>query len=247
MIRLALTLSKNKVPVIYELGHYLADNILSKVNMVVAKKNKSDDLIFLNGKNGRTFDFPPLYKKVIERYIPNVQKYDDIVKDFHADRGMYQHRFESLKKTIRQPEAEKYVKFVEDIMRKAEIIREDEIITPMSLLSQFSSFGYNNRLITGKEKKYQILHNLLKSKDTTDLYIRLDNQIKDISIYDLKRTLIMEGGPDRYGTILLHNSKWKIFISRHGVSITDRKKQKDYSVSEPNKNGEVLNDFLKYF
>ncbi len=44
-ISLAQTLSKNTNPTIYELGHYLADNVLAKVCMVIAKRNDRDELI----------------------------------------------------------------------------------------------------------------------------------------------------------------------------------------------------------
>ena len=40
-ISLALTLSKNKNPTIYELGHYLADNVLSKI----LKMEKMEELL----------------------------------------------------------------------------------------------------------------------------------------------------------------------------------------------------------
>jgi len=58
MVSLAKTLIKNEIPVIYELGHYLADNVLSKVSMIILAEKKRVDLIFKNGKSGRTVDFP---------------------------------------------------------------------------------------------------------------------------------------------------------------------------------------------
>jgi len=85
-LSLAITLSKNKNPTIYELGHYLVDNILSKFCMVIAKRNDKDELIFKNGKNGYTHDFDFLYKNIIEKYYPELPEYDLIVKKYHADR-----------------------------------------------------------------------------------------------------------------------------------------------------------------
>ena len=100
MISLAKNLAKNEIPIIYELGHYLADNVLSKVCMVAMAQNNRKDLIFENKKDGRTCDFPILYKNMQQTFYQNLKSYEEIVQDFHIERSIYQHRFESLKQEM---------------------------------------------------------------------------------------------------------------------------------------------------
>ena len=156
MISLARTLVKSEIPVTYELGHYLADNVLSKVSMIILAEKNRPDLIFKNGTSGRTVDFPVLYNNLQQNYFQSIKEYDDLVKEYHADRSMYQHRFESLKMTLRQPEAEKYVDFVIEVMRKTGILGINELIPDINLFSG-ASINLDHK-INYKQIKYQKLH-----------------------------------------------------------------------------------------
>ncbi len=207
MIILARNLTKNEIPEIYELGHYLADNVLSKVSMIILAENKRPDLIFKNNKDGRTLDFPDLYKNMQQNYFSNIKVYNNVVKDYHADRSMYQHRFESLKMTFRQPEAEKYVDFVIDVMKKTGILGTNESLPHTNLMTG-SSIIYDYK-IESKKEKYQEFYDLLKNPQMKDVNIALKNKLNVSLLNNLRDDLVMEFHRSRNDRILI-NSDWRI-------------------------------------
>lgn len=242
-ISLALTLSKNKNPTIYELGHYLADNVLSKICMVIAKRNDRDDLIFKNGKNGYTHDFDFLYKHIIEKYYPELPEYDLIVKKYHADRGFYQHRFESLEKIFRQPEADKYVDFVIDLMRKTEILGKYESLPSINM---YSGNIRQDLSISSKQQRYQKFYDTLKDTSNENRDNAIYVQIKGLQ-FNIERDFNMIFN-NSYGVKFFHNAFWTIDILGTSFNIHNQKKtEKAYSSGHPNENLDVLNEFLDYY
>jgi len=244
MISLASTLIKNEIPEIYELGHYLADNVLSKVSMIILAEKKRPDLIFKNRKGGRTLDFPDLYKNMQQNYFSNIKEYEDVAKEYHADRSIYQHRFESLKMTIRQPEAEKYVDFVIEVMRNTGILGKNESL-PYINLKTGSTILYDLK-IKPQQKKYQELYDLLKSPQMKDVLIALNNKLDYLLLNNLKEDLIMKFHRSRNYT-MLSNSDWHVEIIRGSIYLKNEKSNEQFSYTEPTKNVHVLEDFLAYF
>jgi len=241
-ISLARKLSINKNPTIYELGHYLADNILAKVCMVIAKRNDRDDLIFKNGKNGYTHNFDFLYKNIIEKYYPELPKYELIVKKYHADRGFYQHRFDSLEKIFRQAQAKKYVDFVIEVMRKTGILGQYENLPIINLYSGSIQQDYS---IRSKQKKYQKFYDTLKDRTNENqvnaIYIQI-NGIRNNVEEDFSLMFFNNGGMK-----FLRNANWELYIGRIEFSIHNQKTNEGYSSSQPEENLHVLNDFLDYY
>lgn len=244
MISLAKNLAKNEIPIIYELGHYLADNVLSKVCMVVMAEKNRKDLIFKNKRDGRTYDFPILYKNMQQNFPQNLKSYNEIVKDFHIERSIYQHRYESLKQTFRQPEAEKYVDFVIDTMRKTKILGNGESLPYIRLMNK--NLTHQDYKINYKQRKYQELYNILKNPKSDDININLRNKFDFAMIQRLKEDLIMEHHGSR-GNIKLHNSKWSIDMFFNEISIHNEKSNEIFSYGELISNKHVLEEFLKYF
>ncbi len=248
MLSYAIALSDSQVATVYELGHYLADNILIKVFLAVAIENGEEQQTYTITKSGkrRTKNFDELYKKFLKKFYPKIPNYDPDIKDFHEERNIYQHDVESFDMTMRQPRAKSYVELVERIMRMVGIIKVDEIIHPTKLLTSMGAYDFTKRQIKIKDTKYQKLHDLFKKKYDDDIHIEFEHAINAISSSDLKKTLKMEGGKS-HGMWSLHNSKWDIQISRYGVGVHRGKNGKGYSLDEPNKNTDVLKDFLEYF
>ncbi len=244
MVSLAKTLIKNEIPVIYELGHYLADNVLSKVSMIILAEKNRVDLIFENGESGRTVDFPALYKNMQQNYFPNILEYDDLVKEHHADRSMYQHRFESLKMTIRQPEAEKYVDFVIEVMRKTGILGKNELLPYINLFSG-ASINLDHK-INYRQIKYQNLYNLLKNPHMKDVDIALNNLLDYALVNSLKEDLIMELFKSKYDTTL-SNSDWSLSFTRGYMFLRNKASNESFIYAKPEENIHVLKDFLSYF
>jgi len=59
-----------------------------------------------------------LYKTILEKYHPNVLKYDEIIRKYHRNRITYNHDIISLDFSIRKPFAINYIKCVEDILKE---------------------------------------------------------------------------------------------------------------------------------
>jgi len=241
-ISLARTLSKKKNATIYELGHYLADNVLAKVCMVIAKKINKDELIYVNRKSGYTHPFDFLYKNIIEKYYPELPKYKEIAKKYHADRGFYQHHFESLEKIFRQPEAEKYVDFVIDVMRKTEILGKYE---NLQLINMYSGNIRQDLTLSSKQKKYQKFYETLKDISNENRVNAIYIQIDDIQ-YNIKKDFEMIYKNNRW-TRTFFNAYWIIDIHDTILDLHNQKTAKDYSSGHPNENLDVLNEFLDYY
>ncbi len=242
-ISFAQTLSKKKNPTIYELGHYLADNVLAKVCMVIAKRKNKDNLIYRNGKSGYTHNFDFLYKNIIEKYYPELPEYDLIVKKYHADRGFYQHRFESLKKIFRQSEAEKYVDFVVEVMRKTEILEKYESLPSINIY--YGNIRQDPSIVS-KQNKYQKFYDTLKDTSDENRVNAIYVQIKSLR-FSIERDFNMIFNDSR-GMKFFRNAYWTMDIRSTVLNIHNQKKTgKAYSTDHPNENLGVLNEFLDYY
>jgi len=242
MLEYALSLSESPIPEMYELGHYLADNILTKICFAVAIDKQEEGQIYTS--IGWTKSFPDLYKDHIKAHYAQVPDYDPDIKKFHEDRNVYQHKLDFFDRTMRQPRAKSYVDIVENIMRTVGIIKSGEIIRPSSLSSSIRTYDYSKHQIKAKEIKYQELYDLFKIKNDADIYIKFENKIKEI--YDLSKILNMKSGIS-HGMRYFHNSKWDINISYHGVSIHSNELKQGYALNEPNQETNVLDNFLQYY
>jgi len=175
MLRYAMTLAESPIPEMYELGHYLADNILTKVCFAVAIDKGVEQKIY-KSKN-RTKDFPDLYKDHLKHYYIQLPDYDPHIKDFHKDRNVYQHEIECFDRTMRQPRAKAYVDLVEDIMKVVGIIKSGEIIRPANL----SPFGTSDLSIQQNktlEAKYKVkeLINILENYENIKNNVNLEKK-----------------------------------------------------------------------
>ncbi|MFW9999384.1 MAG: hypothetical protein ACFE9Q_16105 [Candidatus Hodarchaeota archaeon] len=243
-ISLARTLVKNQIREIYELGHYLADNVLSKVSMIILAEKNRLDLIFKNQIDRRTLDFPDLYKNMQQNYFSNIKKYEDVAKEFHAEKSMYQARFELLDLTFNQTEAEKYVDFVIDVMRETGILDKNEILPNINILPGSSVMSDSKKDF--RQIKYQELYDLLKNPRKADVLIAINNTLDYLLINNLKVDLIMELNRSSDYTILF-NSYWYVNTIRGRLYFKNQKTKEQFSYTEPTKNVHVLEDFLNYF
>ena len=69
MLGVGKFLAKNEMSEVYELGHYIADNVLVKVCMLIGLEMNREDLIYKDDKKKRTEDFPNLYKGILELFF----------------------------------------------------------------------------------------------------------------------------------------------------------------------------------
>lgn len=229
---------------IYELGHYLADNILGKSCMVVLAEKNRKDLIYKNDKSKYTHDFPELYESIRKLFYPELIEYKLLVKDFHTERNVYQHKFESLQFTIRQTEAEKYVDFVIAFMKTTGILGKNEVLPNIILTSK--QIIYKNYETNRKQTIYQEFYNLLNDLNRKNFIIELHNILDNKLINYLKTDLVMEYHSGS-GYKILHNSDWSFEMISRFCTITNKNTNEKFSYEEPDKNRHVLNDFLEYY
>jgi len=244
MLSYALGLAESQVVPVYQLAHYLADNILTKVCLAVAIEHEEEQQTYTS--SGWTKNLYISYKDHLKKYYPQVPDYDPFIKNYHDERNIYQHDVKSFDTTMTPPRAKSYVELVEQIMRTVGVRKSSEIIQPICLFSPFGIYDYTKHQTKTKEIKYQQLYDLFKKKYDEDIYIEFEHAINTIFYSDLNKTLKMEGGKS-HGMLYFHNSGWDIQISRHGVNLHSSKKQQGYSMDEPNNNVEILEDFLKYY
>lgn len=123
MLSFAKELANCNEHMLWELGHYLADNIISKLALsVTMEKLQQGYSINYKNNNGFVKNFKWMYENVLEQFY-TVPKYNDLVKKFHRDRNIYQHRYDSISLGIRKEFAIAYVQIVEDIMKEIGIVK----------------------------------------------------------------------------------------------------------------------------
>ncbi len=250
MLSVAKTLVENESNEIFELAHYIADNVLNKICMLVGiEKNGKDSIYeFLPGRRQRTKDFNTMYK-VLEKYYPKVPKYNDLIRKYHRKRNTYNHDIISLDFSIRKPSAINYIECVEDILKKVGYI-ENEKINPSPLISNILltdlCFSHKEQLV----QKFNELYSRLASKNPEHVIIDVKTFLEDIGEIDLGRILKMEYIPDsKERMMLIEHKKWLLSIktgsSRHLrlIKYVNGNSQ-SYDFEIPNQNEGILNEFL---
>lgn len=253
MLSYALALSENPVPTVYELAHYLADNILAKICLAVAiDKGEEQQTYTTTSYGNRTKGFFDLYNDHLKQHYPQVPNYDPDIKKFHEERNVYQHDVESFDMTMRQPRAKSYVTVVEQIMRMVGIINIGETIQPKSLTSSSGTNDSSTRQTRAMETKYQQLHDLIKTQDDAEIIIKIKNKLNSATLNQLNNILSMQSTGPQVSHITMWNSKFQIYYmpSIGGAQFSIERKgtnNASYSPMAPNVNQDVLDDFLQYF
>ena len=92
MLSLIDELVHSNKPMLWELGHYLADNLILKIGLYLAE---------INGVSIANTQFPNIYRRFIEPKCLSSYAYDKI-KPFHRQRNFFQHDFNSIDYQIRK-------------------------------------------------------------------------------------------------------------------------------------------------
>ncbi|MHA2051691.1 MAG: hypothetical protein ACW986_18930 [Promethearchaeota archaeon] len=250
MLGYALALSENPIPTVYELAHYLADNILAKICLAVAIDKGEEQQTYLS--SGWTKGLPRLYNDHLKIHYPQVPDYDPIIKVFHEERNVYQHDVDSFDMTMRQPRARSFVSIIEQIMRTVGIINIGEVIQPKNLTNSNSVYDNNARQTRAIETKYQQLHDLLKTRNDEDIIIKIKNKLDIGTINQLNNILSMDSTGPQVNHIILWNSKFQIAYlpSISGDQFSIQRKgtnNASYTPVAPDVNRNVLDDFLQYY
>lgn len=128
MYKLASELSHTNISLLYELSHYLVDNLISKLCIIIARQRGI--IYYKTTKAGkkRTYDFDKLYKSILIPHY-NVPNYDLEVKKLHEHRNVFTHDLISINYSIRKNYVRGYITIAEKILRATGIIDKKEEIT----------------------------------------------------------------------------------------------------------------------
>ena len=128
MYQFAKELSNSDNPQLYELGHYLTDNIVSKICMLVAIENNQEFTKKTPKGKELSLSFRELYNSVLKKIYPNVPDYKEITR-LHDERNIYQHEAWSISYHVNCQYALDYLEKVKEIMiatNMLDINRENE-------------------------------------------------------------------------------------------------------------------------
>ncbi len=135
MYQFAKELSNSDNPQLYELGHYLTDNIISKICMLVAiENNQTFTKKTPNGKE-LSLSFPKLYNSVLKEIYPSAPDYEEI-KSLHDERNIYQHEARSITYHTNRQYALDYLEKVKEIMRATNMLDSNSEIEATNYFSK---------------------------------------------------------------------------------------------------------------
>ncbi len=168
MYKFALELSNKDIPQLYELGHYLTDNLISKICMVIGKE-KGINFEYTDSRGiQQTRGFKWLYEKILKKTYITAPIYDEI-KKLHIQRNVYQHRYWAVKHHLHKEYALKYIEKAKNIMIAANIIKSIDKIQPTNYLTKEIMTGtYDETLKSKLLKCYDALTNIC------DFYIQIN-------------------------------------------------------------------------
>ncbi len=170
MFAIAKEFSEHENNYIYELSHYLSDNIITKIALIIAKKYNLQYKRRNREGNLRTYNFPKLYKDVLKNKFPNLPDYNLTISQLHNDRNIYQHGEESLRLGIRKEIAKKYVDIVEEILIETKIIGKKNQIKSASILKKKEE---------NYERKIKELEEAVKKNDLDFIKRKIPSLIKN--------------------------------------------------------------------
>jgi len=121
MYQLAKELTNVDNPQLYELGHYLTDNIISKICMLVAIENNQTFTRKTPKGKEQSLPFYKLYNGILKEIYPSVPDYEEI-ESLHDERNKYQHGAWSITHHFNSQYALDYLEKVREIMIATHIL-----------------------------------------------------------------------------------------------------------------------------
>lgn len=183
MYQFAKELSNSDNPQLYELGHYLTDNIISKICMLVAiENNKKFTRKTPKGKE-LSLSFCKLYKSVLKEIYPSVPDYEEI-ESLHDERNIYQHEARSISYHINRQYALDYLEKVKEIMIATNILDINSEIEATKYFSEDNKALPNNET---KKKNKKNQKRCLDSLHTLCSYL----YVNDIGHHDKDSSMVI--------------------------------------------------------
>lgn len=249
LFKFSKEMSNSEIPKLYELGHYLTDNLFSKVGMLVAKENGLSFQYTTSRGNIRTRPLNWLYDNILRTIYPNIPDYDEI-EDLHEKRNFYQHDYNSIESHFNKQFAIDFIEKAERILKDIGYITRPNEKRPTSYLRisptlDFRPHAYNSIY----SDSFQKLYDRMKKKDKINVGIDLNNLIHNV-IGRIKFSTVMSMQASRRGDIF-QNELWNFFMIRSlsgiQVSVKDVQSEQGYNFLNPEENIHVLEKWLNYF
>ena len=160
MYRFAKELCESEIPQIYEIGHYLIDNLISKICMLVGEEEGINFERTTTSRKIKTYDFPDLYKRILLSKYNNAPDYSKVEK-LHEQRNNYQHGKLSIDHIFHRQYALDYLEKAEKIMKITGIFGNDIEIEATKYFTKDLQNHYKNEIIEkNQELQIQCLNSL---------------------------------------------------------------------------------------
>jgi len=163
MYSFAKELCESEIPQIYELGHYLIDNLISKICMIVGEEEGIKFERTTTSGKIKTYHFPDLYKKILLSKYNNAPDYSQVEK-LHEQRNNYQHGRLSIDHIFHRQYALEYLEKTEKIMKIIGIFGTDNEIAATKYITKNLQNHYESEIIEENQelqiKCLNSLHNI---------------------------------------------------------------------------------------
>ncbi len=160
MFSFAKELCNSDNPQFYELGHYLTDNLISKICIIIAIENGLNFTRKNKSSRSITYSFYDLYNKVLKSKSPNIPDFKRL-EALHNQRNIYQHGQSSISHHFNKEYAQQYIEIAEEILNEVQFINKNENITPSNYLNPIRKDKFEaQKLVKEKDTKIQCINAL---------------------------------------------------------------------------------------
>ena len=134
MFSFAKELCNSDIPQFYELGHYMTDNLISKIAIIIATENGLNFSRKIKGGKVITYSFYDLYNKILKFKFPSIPDFTRI-KPLHDKRNIYQHGETSITHHFNKEYAQQYIVLAEEILNEVQFIDKNVKLNPSNYLA----------------------------------------------------------------------------------------------------------------
>ena len=252
MLRFAKELSETKIPQLYELGHYLTDNLISKVSMLIGQENGIKFEYIIKSGEKRTRDFKWLYENILLKVYPSAPDFSDLER-LHNQRNIYQHDSFAIDHHFNQQYALDYIEITRRILLIIGIIDNQAKVKATNFIRKESIDVQEIKKSENHEKEnlirfyHMISHNIKFTKG------KLISLVRHLGKHNINKYLDLEFF-DESDYIQLSNSLWIIIIwgpgipHRENFEIHKLKEPKGIYRDDPENLGDkkVYSEFINY-
>lgn len=214
LFRLAKELTVSKIPQLYELGHYLTDNLISKISMLVGQETGIEFEFTTRSGKIRTKDFKWLYEEILHKVYPTVPDFS-LIERLHNQRNIYQHDSFAIDHHFNQQYALDYIVLTEKILLKTGIIDSNTKIISTDFFGKEKDFDESKNSEIN-DKKILIRFYQMISHDIVFTKGELITLVREIGKHNTNKYLDLEFS-DSGDMVRLRNELYWVIIYGPGI------------------------------